>query len=90
MLNVRLLKQNRYAFYHQSAPEIAGYLADLPYKIVNMFIFNILIYLMADLRREAFSSSVNSTSNNISSISCLPHVSLSYPNPDQAIITSVF
>ncbi|KAL4745768.1 hypothetical protein BDW72DRAFT_211010 [Aspergillus terricola var. indicus] len=46
-------KQNRYAFYHQSAQAIASYLMDLPYKIINMFVFNILIYFMADLRREA-------------------------------------
>ncbi|KAJ6149147.1 hypothetical protein N7471_000346 [Penicillium samsonianum] len=46
-------KQNRYAFYHQSAQAIASYLTDLPYKIVNMFVFNILIYFMANLRREA-------------------------------------
>jgi ATP-binding cassette subfamily G (WHITE) protein 2 (PDR) len=26
---------------------------DLPYKIINMFVFNILIYFMANLRREA-------------------------------------
>ncbi|EFQ98073.1 multidrug resistance protein CDR1 [Nannizzia gypsea CBS 118893] len=45
-------KQNRYAFYHQSAQAIASYLTDLPYKVVNMFIFNILIYFMANLRRE--------------------------------------
>lgn len=45
-------KQNRYAFYHQSAQAIASDLADLPYKVVNMFIFNIVIYFMANLRRE--------------------------------------
>lgn len=28
-------------------------MTDLPYKIVNMFVFNILIYFMANLRREA-------------------------------------
>jgi ABC-type multidrug transport system permease subunit len=46
-------KQNRYAFYHQSAQAIASYLTDLPYKIINMFVFNILIYFMAGLKREA-------------------------------------
>ncbi|KAF4973589.1 hypothetical protein FSARC_163 [Fusarium sarcochroum] len=45
-------KQNRYAFYHQSSQAIASYLCDLPYKIANMFVFNILIYFMANLRRE--------------------------------------
>lgn len=46
-------KQNRYAFCHQSSQAIASYLADLPYKIINMFVFNVLIYFMAHLRREA-------------------------------------
>lgn len=46
-------KQNRYVFYHQSAQAIASYLTDLPYKIINMFVFNILIYFMAGLKREA-------------------------------------
>ncbi|KAJ5382386.1 hypothetical protein N7517_000297 [Penicillium concentricum] len=46
-------KQNRYAFYHQSAQAIASYLTDLPYKIVNMFVFNIIIYFMANLKQEA-------------------------------------
>lgn len=45
-------KQNRYAFYHQSAQAISSYMIDLPYKIVNMFVFNIIIYFMANLRRE--------------------------------------
>ena len=45
-------KHNRYAFYHQSAQAIASYATDLPYKTMNMFIFNILIYFMAHLRRE--------------------------------------
>ncbi|KAF5019292.1 hypothetical protein F66182_8710 [Fusarium sp. NRRL 66182] len=45
-------KQNRYAFYHQSAQAVASYLCDLPYKIANMFVFNILVYFMAHLRRE--------------------------------------
>ncbi|KAH7142621.1 ABC-2 type transporter-domain-containing protein [Dactylonectria estremocensis] len=46
-------KHNRYAFYHQSAQAIASYIIGLPYKIFNMFIFNILVYFMANLRREA-------------------------------------
>ncbi|KAF4985237.1 hypothetical protein FGRMN_11255 [Fusarium graminum] len=45
-------KQNRYGFYHQSAQAIASYLCDLPYKIANMFVFNIVVYFMAHLRRE--------------------------------------
>ncbi|KAM0267314.1 hypothetical protein ACHAPA_006094 [Fusarium lateritium] len=46
-------KHNRYAFYHQSAQAISSYIIDLPYKTVNMIIFNLLIYFMAHLRREA-------------------------------------
>ncbi|WAO87350.1 Hypothetical protein NCS54_00465600 [Fusarium falciforme] len=46
-------KHNRYAFYHQSTQAIASYLIDLPYKTVNMFVFNITVYFMAHLRREA-------------------------------------
>ncbi|KAM0276296.1 hypothetical protein ACHAQH_006885 [Verticillium albo-atrum] len=45
-------KHNRYAFYHQSTQAIASYLMDLPYKTVNMFIFNLIVYFMANLRRE--------------------------------------
>ncbi|KAH7141746.1 ABC-2 type transporter-domain-containing protein, partial [Dactylonectria macrodidyma] len=46
-------KHNRYVFYHQSAQAVASYIIGLPYKIINMFIFNILVYFMANLRREA-------------------------------------
>ncbi|PGH02399.1 hypothetical protein GX51_04707 [Blastomyces parvus] len=46
-------KQHKYAFYHQSAQAIASYLIDLPYKTVNMIVFNLVIYFMANLRREA-------------------------------------
>ncbi|KAJ9420068.1 ATP-binding cassette transporter CGR1 [Fusarium oxysporum] len=46
-------KHNRYAFYHQSAQAIASYIIDLPYKTINMIIFNLLIYFMAHLRRDA-------------------------------------
>ncbi|KAH7318100.1 ABC transporter [Stachybotrys elegans] len=45
-------KQNKYAFYHQSAQAIASYLMDLPYKTLNMFIFNSIVYFMTNLRRE--------------------------------------
>ncbi|GKU06341.1 abc transporter cdr4 [Fusarium langsethiae] len=46
-------KHNRYAFYHQSAQAIASYIIDLPYKTANMIVFNLLIYFMSNLRREA-------------------------------------
>ncbi|KAL2833191.1 ABC-2 type transporter-domain-containing protein [Aspergillus pseudoustus] len=46
-------KQARYAFYHQSTQAIASYIMDLPYKTINMVVFNLVIYFMANLRREA-------------------------------------
>ncbi|KAJ0423527.1 ABC-2 type transporter-domain-containing protein [Aspergillus carlsbadensis] len=46
-------KQNRYAFYHQSAQAIASYTMDLPYKTINMAVFNVVIYFMSNLRRSA-------------------------------------
>ena len=46
-------KHNRYAFVHQSAQAIASYITDLPYKTMNMFIFNLTVYFMAHLRRDA-------------------------------------
>lgn len=45
-------QSKQYAFYHQSAQAIASYLIDLPYKIINMFVFNLVIYFMANLKRE--------------------------------------
>jgi ATP-binding cassette, subfamily G (WHITE), member 2, PDR len=45
-------KHNKYAFYHQSAQAIASYAMDLPYKTVNMFIFNSIVYFMSNLNRE--------------------------------------
>lgn len=45
-------KHNRYALYHQSTQAIASYLCDLPYKIANILVFNILVYFMSHLRRE--------------------------------------
>jgi ATP-binding cassette subfamily G (WHITE) protein 2 (PDR) len=45
-------KHNYYAFYHQSAQAIASYLIDLPYKIINMIVFNLTIYFMGNLNRR--------------------------------------
>ncbi|RDA82442.1 hypothetical protein CP532_4514 [Ophiocordyceps camponoti-leonardi (nom. inval.)] len=45
-------KQSRYALYHPSAEAIASMLCDLPYKIVNSIIFNLILYFMTNLRRE--------------------------------------
>lgn len=46
-------KHNRYALYRQSTQAIAGYLMDLPYKTTNMLIFNVTVYFMTNLRRDA-------------------------------------
>lgn len=46
-------KHNRYAFYHPSAEAFASMLTDMPYKIVNAIVFNITLYFMVNLRREA-------------------------------------
>ncbi|EXJ82897.1 ATPase [Capronia epimyces CBS 606.96] len=45
-------KHARYALYHPSAEAFASMLADMPYKIVNNILFNIIIYFMTNLRRE--------------------------------------
>lgn len=46
-------KHARYAFYHPSAEAIASMLCDLPYKVLNCIVFNVTLYFMANLRREA-------------------------------------
>ncbi|KAF2845347.1 BcATRO, ABC transporter [Plenodomus tracheiphilus IPT5] len=46
-------KHARYALYHPSAEAFSSMLVDLPYKILNVFTFNIPLYFMANLRREA-------------------------------------
>ena len=45
-------KQARYAFYHPSAEAFASMLTDLPYKVANCLAFNIVLYFLANLRRE--------------------------------------
>lgn len=45
-------KHNKYAFYHQSAEAIAGFILDLPYKTINMFSFNLIVYFLPHLNRE--------------------------------------
>ncbi|KAL2857306.1 putative multidrug resistance ABC transporter [Aspergillus pseudoustus] len=45
-------KHARYALYHPSAEAFASMLMDLPYKILNTISFNIILYFMANLRRE--------------------------------------
>lgn len=46
-------KHSRYALYHPSAEAIASMLSDMPYKILNAITFNIPLYFMTNLRREA-------------------------------------
>ncbi|CAI7643179.1 unnamed protein product [Penicillium discolor] len=46
-------KHNRFALYHPSAEAVASMLSDIPYKVLNTFCFNLTLYLMANLRREA-------------------------------------
>ncbi|CAK7567123.1 MAG: Multidrug resistance protein [Sporothrix epigloea] len=46
-------KHARYALYHPSAEAVASMLCDMPYKIINCFTFNLGIYFMTNLRREA-------------------------------------
>ncbi|KAF4467487.1 ABC transporter CDR4 [Fusarium albosuccineum] len=45
-------KQSRYAFYHPSAESYASVLVDMPYKVLNAIVFNLVFYFMTDLRRE--------------------------------------
>ncbi|TDZ18681.1 ZEB2-regulated ABC transporter 1 [Colletotrichum orbiculare MAFF 240422] len=45
-------KHNRYALYHPSAEALSAMVVDLPYKVVNAVLFNIILYFMGNLRRE--------------------------------------
>ncbi|KAF4971476.1 hypothetical protein FSARC_1704 [Fusarium sarcochroum] len=45
-------KQSRYAFYHPSAESCASFLVDMPYKVLNTVVFNLVFYFMTNLRRE--------------------------------------
>jgi ABC-type multidrug transport system permease subunit len=36
-------KHDRYAFYHPSAEAVASALMDMPYKVLNTIIFNVII-----------------------------------------------
>ncbi|ROW08296.1 hypothetical protein VMCG_03196 [Cytospora schulzeri] len=46
-------KHSRYAMYHPSAEAVASMLCDLPYKVTNTITFNLTLYFMSNLRREA-------------------------------------
>lgn len=39
--------------YHPSAEAVASMLTDLPYKIANTIVYNLVLYFMTNLRREA-------------------------------------
>ncbi|KAB8229602.1 pleiotropic drug resistance family ABC transporter [Aspergillus alliaceus] len=46
-------KQSRYAFYHPFTEAVASMVCDIPYKLLNSFTFNLPIYFMTNLRRDA-------------------------------------
>ncbi|KAH9984294.1 putative ABC multidrug transporter [Xylariaceae sp. FL0662B] len=46
-------KHNSYAFYHPIAEGVASMICDVPFKLVNSFMFHIPIYFMTNLRRTA-------------------------------------
>ncbi|KAH6871434.1 ABC-2 type transporter-domain-containing protein [Thelonectria olida] len=46
-------KHSRYALYHPSAEAIAAIVIDLPYKVINCIMMNVIIYFMTNMRREA-------------------------------------
>ncbi|KAI9927870.1 hypothetical protein ASPWEDRAFT_157610 [Aspergillus wentii DTO 134E9] len=46
-------KQSRFAFYHPFTEAFASMLCDMPYKLLNSFTFNIPLYFLGNLRREA-------------------------------------
>ena len=46
-------KHARYAFYHASAESFASIMVDMPYKISNSILFNVTLYFMTNLNRDA-------------------------------------
>ncbi|KAH6876732.1 ABC-2 type transporter-domain-containing protein [Thelonectria olida] len=46
-------KHASYAFYHPATEAAAGIVADIPIKFVTAVMFNVVLYFMAGLRREA-------------------------------------
>ncbi|KAJ9488865.1 hypothetical protein VN97_g4403 [Penicillium thymicola] len=45
-------KHARYALYHPSAEAISSMIMDMPYKILNSILMNLVLYFMGNLRRE--------------------------------------
>ncbi|KAF1939631.1 hypothetical protein EJ02DRAFT_456735 [Clathrospora elynae] len=43
-------KHNSYAFYHPATEAIAGVVADIPVKLIQATVFNIILYFLAQLR----------------------------------------
>ncbi|KAB8078723.1 ABC-2 type transporter-domain-containing protein [Aspergillus leporis] len=46
-------KHASYAFYHPATEAVAGVVSDIPVKFVIAVVFNLILYFMAGLRREA-------------------------------------
>ncbi|PVH69515.1 ABC-2 type transporter [Cadophora sp. DSE1049] len=46
-------KHASYAFYHPSTEAIAGVVSDIPIKFVTAIVFNVVLYFLSGLRREA-------------------------------------
>ncbi|KAA8650140.1 hypothetical protein EYZ11_011024 [Aspergillus tanneri] len=46
-------KHNSYAFYHPATEAIAGVVSDIPVKFCMAVAFNIILYFLSNLRREA-------------------------------------
>lgn len=46
-------KHHQYAFYHPALDALASIITEMPVKIVNALFFNIILYFMSHLRREA-------------------------------------
>jgi hypothetical protein len=45
-------KHNRYGFHHPSAEAFSSVLVDMPYKISNSILYNLILYFMTNLNRE--------------------------------------
>ncbi|KAK7408022.1 Multidrug resistance protein [Neonectria punicea] len=45
-------KHARYALYHPSAEALSSMIVDLPYKVFNAIMMNVILYFMGNLRRE--------------------------------------
>jgi len=46
-------KHASYAFYHPATEAIAGVVSDIPIKFLTAVVFNVILYFMSGLRREA-------------------------------------